>query len=77
MAEAKDTAGLIYQNLIDAGCDAQTTQNCMALVKQGSYGDLLPLLTRHRAGLLQAVHCGQKQLDCLDYLLYQIEQEKF
>lgn len=25
MAEANDTAGLIYQNLIDAGCYKQTT----------------------------------------------------
>lgn len=36
MAEANDTAGLIYQNLIDAGCYKQTTEKCMAIAKKGS-----------------------------------------
>ncbi|MFR9200190.1 MAG: hypothetical protein ACLVML_05130 [Candidatus Gastranaerophilaceae bacterium] len=34
MAEANDTAGLIYQNLIDAGCYKQTTEKCMAIAKK-------------------------------------------
>lgn len=33
MAEANDTAGMIYQNLIDAGCDKQTTEKCMSAIK--------------------------------------------
>lgn len=32
MAEASDIPGLIYQNLIDAGCDQQVTDKCIALI---------------------------------------------
>lgn len=32
MAEAYDTHGSIYQNLIDAGCSRQTVEHCMALI---------------------------------------------
>lgn len=34
MAEANDVYGSICENLIDAGCDTQTTKRCMALVKE-------------------------------------------
>lgn len=74
MAEANDTVGLIYQNLIDAGCDQQTMEKCMAIVKKGSYAEMLPLLSQHRAALLGAVRFGQKQIDCLDYLICKIEK---
>lgn len=75
MAEANDTAGMIYQNLIDAGCDQETTDQCMSIVRKGSYSELLPILSRHRASLLGTVHAGQKQIDCLDYLIYKIDKE--
>lgn len=39
MAEASDTLTLIYQNLMDAGCDAKITRECMALVEKGDLGD--------------------------------------
>ena len=64
MAEASDTLGIIYQNLQDAGCDERTTEKCM-----------LPILFRHRKGLLGTVRLGQKQIDCLDYLIYKIQKE--
>lgn len=35
MAEAFDTLGMLYQNLQDAGCDAQTVQACMAPGRSG------------------------------------------
>ncbi len=75
MAEASDTLGIIYQNLQDAGCDERTTEKCMALVKKGNYSGLLPILFRHRKGLLGTVRLGQKQIDCLDYLIYKIQKE--
>lgn len=34
MAEANDVYGNIYQNLIDAGCDQQTAEQCMVFVKE-------------------------------------------
>lgn len=75
MAEATDTLGMIYQNLKDAGCDEQTTQKCMSLAKDGDTGGMLPILTQYRSALLGTVRSGQKQIDCLDYLIYKIQKE--
>ena len=74
MAEANDLYGSIYQNLLDAGCDQQTTEQCMTFVKDGKCADMLPILTRHRKSLLGAIHKGQEQIDCLDYLFYKIKK---
>lgn len=76
MAEANDISGLIYQNLIDAGCNKQTTEKCMSIVRNGDYSEMLPILSRHRAILLNEVRSGQKQIDCLDYLLYKIQENE-
>ena len=75
MAEASDASGIIYQNLKDAGCDEQLTEKCMALVKAGKYRGLLPVLLNYRETLLGSVRLGQKQIDCLDYLIYKIKKE--
>lgn len=75
MAEVNDMSGVIYQNLIDAGCDEQITEQCMSMVRKGTCSEMLPLLSRHRAALLGMVRAGQKQIDCLDYLVYRIKNE--
>lgn len=75
MAEATDTLGMIYQNLKDAGCDERTTKECMSFAKNGNTEGMLPILTKYRSALLGAVRCGQKQIDCLDYLIYKIQKE--
>ena len=72
MAEATDTRGILYQNLIDAGCEPETAEQCVALKKAGKHTELLRLLSRHRADLLDAVHENQKRIDCLDFLVYQM-----
>lgn len=75
MAEASDTFGIIYQNLKDAGCDEQTTGKCIELIKKKNYRGLLPILSDYRKSLLNTVRLGQKQIDCLDYLIYKIQKE--
>lgn len=74
MAEASDTFGMLYQNLLDAGCDEETAGSCMAYAKQGEWELLPPLLARHRKTLLERLHTDQRQIDCLDFLLYRIER---
>ncbi|MEY8390504.1 hypothetical protein AALA98_03890 [Lachnospiraceae bacterium 45-W7] len=74
MAEANDVYGSIYQNLIDAGCDMQTTEQCMSLLKEGEISKILPVLSKYRAVLLHSVHIGQKQIDCLDFLIYKLKK---
>lgn len=76
MAEVNDVYGSIYQNLIDAGCDQQTAEQCMVYVKEGRFTDMLPILVSHRKTLLGFLHESQKQIDCLDYLLYKLKNNK-
>ncbi len=76
MAEASDIQGILYQNLMDAGCGRETVQQCIALSQNGKTSELLRLLAGHRKALLDAVHRNQKQIDCLDYLVYQTEKEQ-
>lgn len=75
MAEASDKIGIFYQNLEDAGCDKQTREKCIALFRSGNFRGMLPILSDYRKGLLGTVRSGQKKLDCLDYLIFQIQKE--
>lgn len=75
MPQANDTEAIIHQNLVDAGCDEPTIQRCMLIVRSGRYNQMLPILSQHRASLLETVHSGQKQIDCLDYLIFKIQKE--
>lgn len=74
MAEANDVLGSIYQNLIDGGCDAQTVEYCISFVKEKRYAELIPFLSQHKETLLKSVHLGQKQIDCIDYLIYKLKK---
>lgn len=56
MAEASDTLGILYQNLLDAGCDEKTAECCMAYAKCGEWRKMLPLLSKHKTILLETVH---------------------
>lgn len=74
MAEVHDLSGSIYQNLIDSGCDRQTTELCMSYMKEENVSDMLPILMQYKAKLLASVHAGQKQIDCLDFLIYKLKK---
>lgn len=76
MAEAHDTHGSIYQNLIDAGCSEETIKQCMVLVYEKNTPALLRQLSIHRKHLLDKVHVHQNEIDCLDYLIYKLKKQK-
>ena len=76
MTEASDMLGMLYQNLIDAGCNQDMSQQCIVLIKENKTTDLMRLLSCHRAALLDTVHENQKKIDCLDFLLFQINKGK-
>ncbi len=75
MSEASDTMGILHQNLIDAGCSEDLIETCMELAKANKWNLLLPLLSKQRINLLDSVHDGQKQIDCLDFLVYSINKK--
>lgn len=73
MSFNKSDAALI-QNLKDAGCDAQTIENFMSDLHKGKEESSLKRLAIHRKKLLDSIHKEQKQIDCLDYLVYQMSK---
>ena len=66
----------LRQNLEDAGCDEETVERCLDCARQGRTQEQLRLLSAHRRLLLDAVHRCEKQITCLDYLVFQIEREE-
>lgn len=75
MAEASDKFGILYQNLVDAGCDKKMTKECMELAQEGRKPELLKLLSCHKQNLLTTMHKSQKEIDCLDFLTFRLEKE--
>ena len=75
MPEASDTKGIFRQNLIDAGCGPELVRQCVLLVQQKETSELMRVLSRHRRVLLDIVHQNEKRIDCLDYLIYNLEKQ--
>lgn len=66
----------VIQNLRDAGCSQTTISRFMECLKNGAEKEELQILSRHRKTLLDRIHREERKIDCLDYLVYQIEQHK-
>lgn len=64
----------IVQNLQDAGCDEEFISRYMGLRGEGDEEKQLGMLGEHRKTLLEQIHSGQKQLGCLDYLIYKTKK---
>ena len=74
MADFSDKYSIIFQNLIDAGCDDYFAEEYTRLILDGKKQSVLNTLGKHRKHLLDEVHINQKRIDCLDHLLYKIEK---
>lgn len=71
--EALEHARLL-RNLKDAGCGPLPTARILALRENGNQREILRILACHRRRLLEKVHAAQKELDCLDYLVFNLQQ---
>lgn len=65
----------LIRNLNDAGCDAHATEMLLKFHSEGKREEELRLLKQHRRNLLHEVHDNQKKIDCLDFLIFKLEQE--
>ena len=74
MENRNTTLQEIIQNLKDAGCDKATVEHFMKLGETGDTQEQLKLLSIHRKRLLDRIHSEEKKIDCLDYLVYQIQK---
>lgn len=68
------TTQALLDNLEDAGCDPELAQRFLVLERSGQYQEQLNLLSGRRRHLLECLHREQRRIDCLDYLVYQIEK---
>ena len=62
------------QNMRDAGCSEETIQRFLLCYQANDVKGELKVLSSHRKNLLDHIHKEQKEIDCLDYLVYQIEK---
>ena len=64
----------VVENLRDAGCSSSQIECFLDWQEEERTADQLFMLSEHRKQLLDNVHREEKRIDCLDYLVYQIER---
>lgn len=65
----------ILQNLKDAGCPDDLIDEFFRLTKQNEARNLVvKLLYKYKEVLLKGLHDSQKKIDCLDFLIFKINQ---
>lgn len=77
MAEATDKEGMLLQNLQDAGCSSEMIKQCVTLVKTQQVSLAFVLLAKYRKTLLAQINEKQKEIDCLDYLVFALEHKQY
>ncbi len=64
------------QNLKAAGCSKQTIDACLCDLREEKEESLMRRLSKHRKDLLDDVHEKERCVDCLDYLVYELERNR-
>ena len=77
MPNALDKKALFLQNLKDAGCSAELTEECVSFYDDGSYDKILNELAAYRRRILLETRAKQKQIDCLDFLADKIKKNEY
>lgn len=62
-------------NLRDAGCTEPDIAACLSALELGRRRRALWVLERHRQKLLDQYHRCKECIDCLDYLMIQLERQ--
>lgn len=75
MPDYMNDTNAVLQNLKDAGCDDEVVKTFMELAETGEKQKQYRLLEKHRRDLLDKVHNRERQIDCLDYLVFQMKKE--
>ncbi|MEG0276592.1 MAG: hypothetical protein RR630_06145 [Coprobacillus sp.] len=63
----------IVRNLEDAGCHPDMIEKFMCSYENDYIQNQMSLLKKQRCILIEKIHQDQKQIDCLDYLIYMIK----
>ena len=65
----------IIANLADAGCDKERIARFTALAASGDACGQMKLLYEYRKELLKTLHADRDKLNCLDYLIYNLQRK--
>ena len=65
----------IRRNLSDAGCEDSFIERFLELEQKQKRKEQYLMLSRYKTGLLEELHQEQYKIDCLDYMVYSMEQE--
>lgn len=74
MSESNEAS--MIQNLKDAGCSRETIAAFVEDLRSDREEEGMKLLAAHRRLILDKLHKEQKKIDCLDYLVYQMEKTR-
>ncbi len=64
----------IIQNLKDAGCSSKQIKELMELYREGKKDKIYSIMEKHRYEVLNNIHKNEKQIDCIDYFIYQMKR---
>lgn len=67
---------IIIQNLKDSGCDDEFIEKFFRLESERKTNEQMHSLMKYRTGLLAELHECQRKIDCLDYLIFNLKQNK-
>lgn len=62
--------------LDDFGCDENEKSDILYCNESDDVNGMLRLLRKHRKYTLNSIHKEEKQISCLDYLVFQLEKER-
>ena len=65
----------IMQNLEDAGCSHKVVEEFFSCCGEKKTQEQLKVLSCQRKKLLDDVHKCEKQIGCLDYLVYKLQKD--
>lgn len=61
--------------LNDIGCSENEKTEILKFYAENDIKQTINLLRMHRKVTLDTIHIGEKQISCLDYLVFQLEKE--
>lgn len=57
------------------GCDESEKAEILKCSESGNIKGMIQLLRKRRQSILNKIHAEEKQISCLDYLVFQIEKD--
>ena len=74
MTELNSIKDDLIQNLKDTNCDADLISKFSQCCQEDNEKVQIKLLQRHRNSLLERLHVAQKDLDRIDYFIYEMRK---